>query len=210
MVSKANSQLGLLIRSFVIRDKTSTLLLYKSTIRPILEYGCIVWSPWKKKLIDHIEKVQHRFTKLIDGMEGLTYEHRLVSLQLTTLQHRKKRERLIQAFKLLHNMNNADYSTFFDKASGSTTRGHSWKLKTTHSRINCRANFFSANVVGNWNSLQETVVNSTSLNKFKGSLKPISKCCYGSQSIFGHIPVTSVASERIFSKCGLADGSDRR
>ena len=147
------------------------LLLYKLTIRPILEHGCIVWSPWKKKLIDHIEKAQHRFTKLIDGMEGHTYEQRLVSLQHPTLQYRRKRERLIQVFfKLLHNMYDTDYSMFFDKASDSTTRGHSWKLKTTHSRINCRSNFFSMNVVGNRNSLPETVANSTSLNQFKGSL----------------------------------------
>ena len=79
-------------------------------------------------------------------------------------------ERFIQAFKLLHNMYDADYTTFFDKASGSTTRGHSFNLKTTYSRINCRANFFSVNVVGDWNSLPKTVVNSTSLNQFKGSL----------------------------------------
>ena len=64
-------------------------------------------------------------------------------------------------------MYNADYSTFFDKASGSTTRGHNWNLKTTHSRINCRANFFSVNVVGDWNSLPKTVVNATFLNQFK-------------------------------------------
>ena len=121
-------------------------------------------------IIDHNEMVQHRFAKLIDGMEGLTYERRLVILQFPTLQYRRKRGRPIQVFKLLHNMYDADYSTFFDKASGSITRGHSWKLKTTHSRINCRANFSSVNVVGDWNSLPETVVNSTSFNQFKGSL----------------------------------------
>ena len=108
--------------------------------------------------------------KLIDGMEGLTDEQRLVSLQLPTLQFRMKREWLIQAFKLLHNMYDADYTTFSHKASGSTTRGHCWKLKTIHARINCSANFFSVNVVGEWNSLPETVVNSTSLNQFKGKL----------------------------------------
>jgi hypothetical protein len=146
------------------------MMLFKSTIRPILEYGSIVWSPWKKKLIEHIERVQHRFTKLIEGMNGLSYEQRLVNLQLPTLHYRRKRERLIQVYKLLHDMYDLDYTTFFEKSSNSITRGHCWKLKTTHSRLNCRANFFSVKVVGEWNSLPENVVNATSLNIFKGNL----------------------------------------
>ena len=80
------------------------------------------------------------------------------------------RKLLIQAFKLRHNMYDADYSTYFDKASGSTTRGYIWKLETAYTRINCRENFFSLNVVGDRSLLPETVVNSTSLNQFKGSL----------------------------------------
>ena len=100
----------------------------------------------EKEINDHIEKVQHKFTKLINGMEGLTYEQRLVSLQLPTRQYRRKRERLIPVSKLLHNMCDTDYSVFFDKALDSTTRGHSWILRT-NSRINCRTNFFSVNFV---------------------------------------------------------------
>jgi len=42
IVGKANRQLGLIKRCFIIRDRQSLLLLYKSTVRPILEYGSVV------------------------------------------------------------------------------------------------------------------------------------------------------------------------
>jgi len=49
-----------------------------------------------KNPLDHIERVQHRFTKHIGGMEGFIEEKRLVAnLQLPTLQYKRKRERLI-------------------------------------------------------------------------------------------------------------------
>ena len=44
--------------------------------------------------------LQRRFTKLIDGTKGLSYEQHLSELNLHTLAFRSKREQLIQVFKL--------------------------------------------------------------------------------------------------------------
>ena len=171
MVNKANRQLGLIQRSFIIRDRSSMLLLYNSTVRPILEYGSPVWSPWKKKFITHIENVQRRFTRLIHGMEGLTYEQRLKALDLPTLQFRRKRECLIQTYKLLHGLYDTDYKVFFTRVENNMTRGHSWKLQSTRARLNQRANFFSVAAVRDWNHLPEAVVSSNTLNQFKTRLQ---------------------------------------
>ena len=48
--------------------------LYKSMVRPIIEYANSVWAPYKRKDIDLIEKVQRHFTKKIIGMNDLTIE----------------------------------------------------------------------------------------------------------------------------------------
>ena len=48
-----------------------------------------------KKLI---KKVQRRFTKMINNMEGKTYEERLQYLKLWTLEERKNRQDLIEVF----------------------------------------------------------------------------------------------------------------
>ena len=51
--------------------------LYKSLVRPILEYGNVVWSSYLRRNIDLIEGVQKFFTKKIIGVKGMDYEDRL-------------------------------------------------------------------------------------------------------------------------------------
>ena len=53
-VQKANSMLGLIIRSFDYLDKNSYIRLYKAMIRPQLEYGNAVLHPYLRKDIDSI------------------------------------------------------------------------------------------------------------------------------------------------------------
>ena len=43
------------------------LILYKTLVRPILDYCSQVWKPFLKKDIKLVERVQKRFTKVIDG-----------------------------------------------------------------------------------------------------------------------------------------------
>ena len=46
-------------------DESGFILLYKSMVRPHLEYANSVWCPYKLEDIKEIEKVQKRATKLI-------------------------------------------------------------------------------------------------------------------------------------------------
>jgi len=62
--------------------------LCKSLIRPDFEYCVQAWRPHLKKDINLLEKVQHWATKLVAGLEKLTYEERLDLLGLTTLEER--------------------------------------------------------------------------------------------------------------------------
>jgi len=48
--------------------------LYKTLVRPRVEYCVIAWGPYNKKDKELLEKVQRRFTKMIVNMEGLSYE----------------------------------------------------------------------------------------------------------------------------------------
>jgi len=51
-----------------------------------------------------IEKVKRRFTKIINNMEGKTYEERLQCLKLWTLEERKNRQDLIEVFKICNGL----------------------------------------------------------------------------------------------------------
>ena len=76
IVKKANKILGMIKRNFVDRSKDIILPLFKSLVRPHLEYSCQVWCPHYKKDIKLIEGVQRRATKLVHGLENLTYDDR--------------------------------------------------------------------------------------------------------------------------------------
>ena len=60
--------------------------LYRGLVRLHLEYAVQFWSPFLRKDIDLLEKVQHRATKMIHGISGLEYEERLRSLNMYSLE----------------------------------------------------------------------------------------------------------------------------
>ena len=65
------------------------LQLYKTLIRPHLEYGSVIWSPYLKKDIYLLENVQRRATKLVKEVKDLPYQDRMKNLGLSTLQYRR-------------------------------------------------------------------------------------------------------------------------
>ena len=107
-ISKATQMIAWITRNMITREKTVMLHVYKTVIRPHLEYCVQIWTPVAKHgnwgIIMDIEAVQRRFTRLIDGIGTLSYRERLEKLGLTTLVERRNRGDLIETFKILRNI----------------------------------------------------------------------------------------------------------
>ena len=145
------------------------LTLYKSLVRPTLEYATVIWSPWLKKDIVAIEQVQRRATKLVREIAELSYEQRLKHLGLPTLMYRRERQDVIQLFKIMNRYDNVQLNSVKPKEDQST-RGHNQRIEKRHYNYKSSMNSFSARCVNPWNSLPSDTVNSTSVNNFKSNL----------------------------------------
>ena len=100
-IKKARRMSGMILRNITFNSKSILVPLFKTLIRPILEYGNSVWCPYLKRDIDDIERVQMHFTKRIHCVKNLEYEDRLRALQLPSLEFRRIRGDLIEAYKIL-------------------------------------------------------------------------------------------------------------
>ena len=127
-VTKVNQILGLILRTFTYMDKEMFLYLFKSLIRPHLEYATEVWSPVYKKDMIQIENVHRIATRLVTRLQHLSYPDRLRSLGLPTLEYRRDRADMIQVFKILNNIVQIDKKSMFKMSTYEASRGHSQKI----------------------------------------------------------------------------------
>lgn len=163
---KGNRALGQIKRTIVNKDKDTILRLYKSLVRPHLEYCVQAWSPDFKKDIDLLEAVQRRATKMIRGLGRLPYEERLRKCGLTTLEKRRRRGDLIETYKILTGKSAMKPDRFFQPAQYRGTRGHSLKLYKKRSTTYGKR-FFSNRVIDDWNQLDIGAVSAATITDFK-------------------------------------------
>ena len=100
-VKKANQMAGHIYRTVMHKSVQTGVPLYKAMVRPHLEYCSLVWSPYLKKDIQSIEKVQRRVTKMIPSISAINYEESLKRTGLISLENRRLRADLLEVFKIL-------------------------------------------------------------------------------------------------------------
>ena len=176
IVNKATRIMAVVRKTFDYMDEDIFKLIFKSLIRPHLEYGAPVWSPHHKYLIEQIEKVQRRATKTVPGLKDLSYEDRLRKLKLPTLIYRRVRGDMITVFKFFNEKHGYDPTLpsilplHSEVIKESKTRGHKFKLHVDWGTKDVRKFSFSMRVREIWNSLPPEVVESEDIKSFESAL----------------------------------------
>jgi len=144
-------------------------------VRPHLEYCSPAWSPYYKKDKQMLEKVQHRFTRMIPGLRSLEYEERLRILGIWSFKERRNRADLLEVYKMKSGFSAIPFDTFFEIENQQRTRGHTQKIVKQRINLDLRKYFFFEPVVDRWNKLDQTDIDCKSINGFKNKLEKIRK-----------------------------------
>ena len=170
-VSSAKRFAAWTMRTFKSRKSDVVLLLYKTYVRPRLEYGCALWSPHLIKDINSIEAVQRSVTSKIEGLDNMNYWERLQELRLYSLQRRRERYQIIHMWKIYKEIipNDLNFEFYNSRSHGIKCRRP--KLNLKNKRISTiRNNYFTSVGPALFNAIPCSITSSKSLNAFKSKL----------------------------------------
>ena len=151
------------------------LRLYKTYIRPKLEYNTAVWSPYLIKDIKKIEQIQKHYTRTIFKRCNIPfncYSNRLYQLNIHSLQYRRVYFDLVFMFKIINGMSGLNFDEFF------VYRTRPYNLRKNECKIDV-INQYKSSTWNNsffvrtsklWNALPEDLTLISSLQSFKDNL----------------------------------------
>jgi len=200
ITKKANSTLGFLRRNLKHCPTSCKRNAYLALVRPLMEYGAIIWDPYQKQDVDKLERVQRVATRFIANdyrtrTPGFVTEL-LQKHGLTTLQERRGDMRLIFFFKVVEGLVPAIPPERFliPQRAGrrirrparpdfletnpiqNYTRNNDRCYKVPESKTQEHKHSFFPKTIVEWNQLDDRLVNSGTTEAFKQALATAKRC----------------------------------
>ena len=173
VANKALNMIHRIFRALATNDSNVFIRAFKTYVKPLLEYGTVIFSPYKIKDIVKIERVQNSFTrKLWFRCNGIHYDNlpaprkRNTYLGLRTLAWRRKKFDLFMLHKMFHGQTGLGIRSFCN-VRPSITRGGSEKLVVNRATINCRTHFFANRASITYSALSRKKAIPINLHSFK-------------------------------------------
>ena len=172
VAKKANARSIQISKCFYSANLKFQVLAFTSFVRPLLEFGSIVWNPRLRSDCNLLESVQRRFTKYLFNrakLPTLEYEQRLMRLQLDNIQlgkieHRRAISDLKFCYKILHNL------VEIEPGSLVVSQRLPGRLIVPHCSFNTRKSTFCCRIPKLWNLLETETKNAATLGTFASKL----------------------------------------
>ena len=127
-----------------------------------------------QKDVKMLEAIQRRFTRLIAGMKNVPYEERLRKLHLQSLECRRKKRDLVQAFIIwtgVDKIEGLSFTKISEQHNKNTRSATKDNFVQPHARLDQRKHFFAVRVVPEWNKLPLKLQRAVNVYSFKAQLK---------------------------------------
>lgn len=172
LCNKTRRLIGLLYRRFYKHAASSTLLqLYKSFIRPHLEYCSVVWNPYLACDIESLEKVQRFALRVCLKNWTASHEQLYSQSNVPPLSVRRSNASLCHLYKLVNDLIDYPNSPLdFRVIQHNSRHSHVRQLRDIHSRTAQFQHSFFPGTIALWNSLPHNVLSSPSFLSFKSRL----------------------------------------
>ena len=167
---KTYSMLQSIGLAFNYLDENMMRKILTTLIRPQLEYASVIWSPYMKKHVKKLERVQRLATRMIPQFKELPYEERLSRMELSTLEERRVRGDMITMFKITHGVDILDREDLITMASSNYLRGHQMKIVKDTCTSDIKKYSFPYRSIEKWNKLSVEVVCAASVSQMKEKL----------------------------------------
>ena len=126
ITASANRTLGFVKRNVQTKNKDIRTLAYNSLVRPQVEYGSAVWSPYMKENEDKIEMVQRRAARWVsnDYSTDSSVTEMMSNLGWRSLENRRYDALLLMFYKVVYGLVAIPVPSYFERPKVYTRHTH--------------------------------------------------------------------------------------
>ena len=143
---------------------------YFALVRPILEYGCSAWDPYRAYQIDQLEKINKRAARFVTGNYKREHGNTLKNMETLgwpPLSERRSRQKLTMLFKIRSNLIHIPSSDLIQNPRKADN------FLVPSSSVDSHLYSFYPSTIRLYNSIPLNLKSSCSLPSFKASLEKI-------------------------------------
>ena len=168
---KAWSRINVMRKLKFKLDRKSLETIYLTFIRPIIEYGDVLWDNCTQYEKDDLEKIQIEAARIAIGATKLISLNALFrEIQWESLEQRRHKHQLTMFYKMSNDLTPGYLTSLVPQPVGAASR-YSLRNANNLQTIKCRTNLyyesFLPSAVRSWNALPTEVQQSDSVNTFK-------------------------------------------
>ena len=170
--AKVNKPIALLRKLRTILPRSALLTIYKSFIRPHLDYGDIIYDQaYNNSFHQKLESIQYNATLAITGaIRGTSTEKLYQELGLETLQQRRWYRKLCTFYKFVKEKSPQYLYNIIPNSINTYRTRNSGKIPQFNVKHNFFKNSFFPSTILEWNKLDANIRNLESFNLFKSQV----------------------------------------